>query len=125
MKDKDKIIAKQEELIEELDHYYLSKKIPHLDELNRVEELKSELAALKSQEQEPDGAEEIVEIILNILTNYPNNHIEIAKAIAKELEQYHNSKRREELIKYMIWLEEEPNKPMIEKIIDEYLSKNK
>ena len=44
----------QEELIEELDHYYLSKTIPHLDELNRVEELKSELASLKSEQSESD-----------------------------------------------------------------------
>jgi len=41
----------QEELIEELDHYYLSKTIPSLDELNKVEGLKSELAALESEQE--------------------------------------------------------------------------
>ena len=39
----------QEELIEELDHYYLSKTIPTLDELAKVEELKSQLAELKEE----------------------------------------------------------------------------
>lgn len=62
---KDKIIEKQRELIEELDHYYLSKKIPHLDELSKVEELKSELSALESQPP-PKSAEEILPFINKI-----------------------------------------------------------
>ena len=45
------IEQKQKELIEELDHYYLSKTIPSLDELNKVEGLKSELAALESEQE--------------------------------------------------------------------------
>jgi len=66
----------QEELIEELDHYYLSKTIPTLDELAKVEELKSQLAELKEESiaktetdtghlidmpelEKPSGAEEI------------------------------------------------------------------
>jgi len=50
----------QEELIEELDHYYLSKTIPTLDELAKVEELKSQLAELKEQEQNNKTIDELL-----------------------------------------------------------------
>jgi len=66
------IEQKQKELIEELDHYYLSKTIPSLDELNKVEGLKSEIAALerelpKTGAKDCQKAEEIAIDIRNLM----------------------------------------------------------
>lgn len=95
---KDEIIEKQRKLIEELDHYYLSKTIPTLDELGKVEELKGELAEL-----EQEGGDNIITIeqrtteILNKCSVYSvhpsrENDWQIRTAIiflAKEIDTLH------------------------------------
>ena len=60
----EKIIDKQEELIDILDRYFVSKTRPSMDELIESEELKSELAALKSQGQK---MEEVTTLLSSVI----------------------------------------------------------
>ena len=109
----------QEELIEELDHYYLSKTIPTLDELAKVEELKSQLAELKEEEPK-QSAEEFLKS--KCLFTYAE--IEL---ITPLLEEYRQQGMREELIKYERYLHGLDADKICElsttDIIDEYLNK--